>query len=300
MEADMLFSNVVVGVDEHAAGRDAIALAKLLLAPRGKLSLAHVYGGDMASLHRSNAGHDTAERERALELLANVRDQVGIDAKLRAVGATSVGRGLHVLAEASEADLLVVGSSRRGLLGRVLLGDDTRAALNGAPCAVAVAPAAYAAHPKLVREVGVGYNGTPESDYALAVARELASKCGARLSAFEAVSLPTYLFLGGPAPINEPIEEFVETARERIAALGGVEPHAAYGNPAEELTLYGASLDLLVIGSRSYGPIGRLMHGSTSQQLARSSRCPLLVLPRVAPLIGASGNSHERERVAAR
>ena len=38
----------------------------------------------------------------------------------------------------------VVSSSGRGLLGRVTVGDDTRAALDGAPCAVAVAPAGYA------------------------------------------------------------------------------------------------------------------------------------------------------------
>ena len=67
--------------------------------------------------------------------------------------------------------------------------------------------------------------------------------------------------------------------------LGGVEPHAAYGQPAEELAVYSASLDLLIVGSRGYGPIGRLIHGSTSQQLARSARCPLLVLTHAAHAI---------------
>ena len=42
------------------------------------------------------------------------------------------------------------------------------------------------------------------------------------------------------------------------------------------------SLDLLIVGSRGYGPIGRLIHGSTSQQLAHTARCPLLVLTRTA------------------
>jgi hypothetical protein len=37
-----------------------------------------------------------------------------------------------------------VGSSRHGVLGRVLMGDDARASLNGAPCAVAAAPLGYA------------------------------------------------------------------------------------------------------------------------------------------------------------
>ena len=40
------------------------------------------------------------------------------------------------------------------------------------------------------------------------------------------------------------------------------------------------SLDLLVVGSRGYGPIGRLVHGSTSRELTLRAQCPLLVLTR--------------------
>jgi nucleotide-binding universal stress UspA family protein len=83
-------------------------------------------------------------------------------------------------------------------------------------------------------------------------------------------------------PVGDWIGGLVQDARDRIAALGDVEPHAVYGQPAEELAMYSASLDLLVVGSRGYGPIGRLIHGSTSQQLAHSARCPLLVLTRAA------------------
>lgn len=88
-----------------------------------------------------------------------------------------------MLAEATGADLLVVGSSRRGLLGRVLLGDDTRAALNGAPCAVAVAPSGYCQEPDLMREIPVGCNASAESEHALTVARSFADEYGAKLSA---------------------------------------------------------------------------------------------------------------------
>ncbi len=98
--------------------------------------------------------------------------------------------------------------------------------------------------------------------------------------ALEAVSLPAYALVGGGAPVADAINRLVDDARERIAALGGVEPHAVYGVPAEELSLYSASIDLLVVGSRGYGPVGRLVHGSTSERLARTARCPLLVLAR--------------------
>lgn len=45
--------------------------------------------------------------------------------------ATSAGPGLHELAEREDADLLVVGSRNRGLLGHAFLSDDTLESLNG-------------------------------------------------------------------------------------------------------------------------------------------------------------------------
>jgi nucleotide-binding universal stress UspA family protein len=277
-----MFRHIVVGVDEHEGGRDAIALARNLLAPGGEITLAYVYAGDPHIYRGASAAYEAVERERVVELLEKTREQAQIEAGLRYMGSPSVGRGLHELAEREGADLLVLGSCRRSLLGRVLIGDDTRAALNGAPCVVAIAPAGYLNESPVMREIGVAYDGSPESDHALELARELAKERGAKLSAFEAVSLPTSAFSPGPLPLGETIDALLDEARERIAALGGVEPHAAYGQPPEELAVYSASLDLLIVGSRGYGPFGRMIHGSTSQQLAHMARCPLLVLTRAA------------------
>ena len=151
-----------------------------------------------------------------------------------------------------------------------------------------------------MREIGVGYDGSPESEHALELARLLALELGATLSAFEAIALPATALSTGPLPFDEMVSKLVAEARDRIAALGDVEPHAAYGEAAEELAVYSASLDLLVVGSRGYGPIGRLIHGSTSQELARTARCPLLVLPRGARAIETQGAAeHGRETAAA-
>jgi nucleotide-binding universal stress UspA family protein len=276
-----MFEQIVVGVDGRAGGRDAVALAKLLVAAGGELTLAHVVPGDAHAYRGADAAYEGPEAERAEALLETVREETGVEAHLRWYGSSSVGRGLHELCELIGADLVAVGSSRRGLLGRVLIGDDTGAALNGAPCSIAIAPTNYSQQPGAMREIGVGYDGSPESEHALSVARMLAGASGAKLSALEAVSLPSDAFLGPGAVDNTP-RRLLEDVRERIAALGDVEPRAAYGQPAEELALYSASLDLLIVGSRGYGPVGRLIHGSTSQQLAHSARCPLLVLTRTA------------------
>jgi nucleotide-binding universal stress UspA family protein len=281
-----MFNNVVVGIDDGEGGKDAIALAKMLAAEGAKLTLAQVYQGDSTVSRTTRPDYEEWQHQRIRKLLEERRAQTGVDADVRWYGSPSVGRGLHELAELIGADLLVIGSSRRGLLGRALIGDDTRAALNGAPCAVAIAPAGYCREPSVMREVGVGYDGSPESDRALALARLVAAEHTTKLSAFQAIATPSYLFLGHlgtAAPIEvDSIQRQVDEARERIAALGGVEPHSAYGDPVEELTLYSASLDLLVVGSRGYGPFGRLVYGGVAQRLARTARCPLLVLTRSA------------------
>lgn len=184
-----MFGSVVVGVDESGGGRDAVVLARDLVGSTGRVTL-------VRSLPKNPYdSHEAAEAYRASELLGSFDDfvktralarleQIGeqawphpgeLEIELRAVVSASVGRCLHEAAEDTSADLLVVGSSRRNLLGRVLMGDDTRAALNGAPCAVAIAPTGYADRPTRIAAIGVGYDSSPESEYVLQVARELAA-----------------------------------------------------------------------------------------------------------------------------
>ena len=290
-----MFKQIVVGVDGREGGRDAVMLAKLLVAADGELTLAHVLPGDAHANRGASAAYEAPEAERAEALLETTREETGVEAHLRWRGSSSVGRGLHELCELIGADLVAVGSSRRGLLGRVLIGDDTSAALNSAACSIAIAPTNYSQQPGAMCEIGVGYDGSPESEHALSVARMLAGASGAKLSALEAVSLPSDAFLG-PGTVDNTPRRLLADARGRIAALGDVEPRAAYGQPAEELALYSASLDLLIVGSRGYGPVGRLIHGSTSQQLAHSARCPLLVLTRTArPSATDEAAEHGRE-----
>jgi nucleotide-binding universal stress UspA family protein len=295
-----MFNNVIVGVDGKDGGRDAIALATVLRDKEGgDLTLGYVYPGEPHPWRGSSSAYEAAQFQDACDLLENAREQAGIEARIRWRGSPSAGRGLHELAEEVGADLLVVGSSRRGLLGRVLVGDDSRAALDGARCAVAIAPTSYGAHRVDMREIGVGYDGSPESEHALDVARTLAAARHSRLSAFEAVSVPSSYHAAWAWVEPETIEELVDAARDRVAGLEGVEPHAAYGVASEELALYSASLDLLVIGSRSYAPLGRLVHGSTAQDLARTARCPLLVMTRASRKADATEGSEAKLEGAA-
>ena len=63
------------------------------------------------------------------------------------------------------------------------------------------------------------------------------------------------------------------------------------GDPVRELLFEAGQLGLLVCGSRSYGPVRRLLLGSTSSRLVREAPVPVLVLPRGA----AAGEAVEDE-----
>ena len=267
-----MFRNVLVGVDGTPGGRDAIALARRLSDPGAKLTLVFVRSSDIAE--------DVADSE---ELLERERSGADLEAGLLSVTSLNPGRGLHEQAEQHGADLLVVGSCSHGILGRAMLSDDTRAALNGAPCAVAVASRGYAEHPTELSNVGVAYNQSPESAAALAVARKLAAPIGATVHALEVVSLPPSIYGGLVAPaIGDFIDEVVKEGSERMKGLAEVDGRAVYGLAGEELARFGDELDILVVGSRGYGPLRRLVSGSTSNYLERHARCSLLVLPRAA------------------
>jgi nucleotide-binding universal stress UspA family protein len=289
-----MFKNVLVGVDGRANGRDAIALASHLTDPAGAITLAHVHSGALRPVDAVTPGLLDGEREESHKLLERERAAAEVNAELVSVVSTSPGRGLHQQAEELGADLLVVGSTSHGALGRVMLGDDTRAALNGSPCAVAIAARGYAEYPRPLARVGVGYDASPQSEAALAAARELAAPTHARVEALEVVPIATYAYTGiMPPAIGETIDTMLKEANERIKQLPDVQGRAVYGLTGEELASFGDEVDILVVGSRGYGPMRRLVLGSTSDHLERHARCSLLVLPRVA------GAADEEATVAA-
>jgi nucleotide-binding universal stress UspA family protein len=278
-----MFRNVLVGVDGAQGGRDAIALATRLLDEGAALTLIHVREGRLHPMRALAPGLVDKQSESSEGLLREEQEAAGVEATLLSASGSSAGAVLHSQAEELDADLLVVGTSRHSALGRVLLGDDTRRSLNGAPCAVAVAAKGYAERPKPLERIGVGYNDTPESRAALELARLVAAPDRARLLALEVIAIPTYAYTGMmPAAIGDEIDTVLDDAGRKMAALQDVEGRATYGLTGEELAAFGDQVDLLVVGSRSYGPWKRLVLGSTSDYLARHARCSLLVLPRSA------------------
>ncbi len=210
-----MFDSIVIGIDGHEGGPDAVALVRTLAAPHAQLTLVHVWSElDGLRAVATGARHPAAE---AHDLLEVARRTPGLECHLAAPRASSPGSGLHRLAEQVGADLIVVGSSGRRAAGRVLLDDDTRAALHGAPCGVAVAPHQAAERGAPVRRVGVGYEPTPAGEEALRLARDLARGQGAELHAIRVVSSLPDRWFGEPLMDVELIDEQSSERRARGA-----------------------------------------------------------------------------------
>jgi nucleotide-binding universal stress UspA family protein len=286
MLSGAMFDNVIVGIDDYDAGRDAVGLATQLVSGKPQLTFAYVEVVALWPPDSADASESPVCR-RAMQRLASLADEAEVDAQVLCVQARSVASGLHKLSVSQRGDLLVIGASRRDEYDRALVGDDTREVLGHAPCTVAVAPMGFAGRPPIMHKIGVAYDRSPESEQALAVARRLARERGAELSALHAVPEPvsTTRRVTGARLVNDPwgvqaeIDEAVENARGQMAQLEDVQTNATSGNATEELARYAASVDLLIIGSHKYRPLEAWMSvQSTAQQLADSAPCPLLVL----------------------
>jgi nucleotide-binding universal stress UspA family protein len=285
-----VFNTIVVGVDGREGGRDALALAERLRQLfGGELVAVHAYHHDFFVSRGASPDFESVMHGNANDLVMDELERAGVAAHVVAMADGSPGRALHVAAKWHDSDLIVVGSAHRGPIGRVLAGDVTIGTLHGARCPVVVAPRRYAEHAKDIRAVGVGYDGSPEARAAADLARDLAAAAGARLRVIRVLEPPTP---GGPGPSYYPDwHEHAEARREEtqaqldglLAELGEVATgEVVIGDPVRELAYAGNELDLLVTGSRGYGPVRRVMLGSVSSKLVHQAPCPVLVLTRGA------------------
>lgn len=247
MSTAPLYPNVVAGYEENSRGEDARVLAERIVArDGGKLKVIHVEKGSPA---------DT----------------------------------LRALAERGEADLIVLGSTHRAAIGSVAPGSVAEHLLQGARCGLVIAPKGYGRgdHSRdRLRVVGVGFDGGPESQAALEEAAKLARKFGASM---RVVGVETPVPASGAAAAALAGQTGIDFQSRLHDVVGDLDPDLRAlpilerGDPVEKLLDAAATgLDLLVLGSRGFGPVMRLLIGSVSSRVIRGAPCPVMVVPRPA------------------
>ncbi len=283
---------IAVGVDGYSTGDDAAVLgAALAQAIDADLLLVAVHPDPIVVLPPEL--NRKAMREQSRRMLGDTRRTLAPTGRAIVETDFSAARALARVVQKERCDALVLGSARRGAEGQVTIGSATHQLLGHAGCHLALAPQGLRnAAPLELRRIAVGYDGAPESSAALGLAAALAARTGAALQVIGVVDDRLPSFPWGGLPLRRTVEvrdelledERVSLERNAQAATGSLEPgaevSAVFGSPAEVLREVSEDADLLVIGSRRWGIVARVLLGSVGEALLHSARCPVLVAAR--------------------
>jgi nucleotide-binding universal stress UspA family protein len=290
----------LVGYDGSHASRAAVAFAARLAEATGAEALAvNVYEAAAHVGVRGVAipGADLIEADvrRAAERRLEELTVPGVAGVVHSAG--SAAEGLHQLADDREAALVVVGRTHQGNLARHTRGSVAGRLLRGLPCPLAVVPEGEATTP---RTIAVGYDASPEAQTALTFATGLTERLGARLMLVGVAEPGTY---ANP----EVSPDTWQTAREQLSASledaasrlrdGGLDVSCRLlaGDAAQQLLDFAEDgADLLVVGSRGFGPLHATIAGSVSSRVADAAPCPVIVVPRAASAGSQSASKVDR------
>lgn len=283
-------NRLVIGFDERPGGEDALALGHVLAEVTcAKPVVARVFPWPEYLMGPADLAK--ALETETEEPFALARDRLtGLQPETRAVADRSPARALEQLATEESATMIVVGSAHRGPVGRTLLGSVGLALLQGAPCSVAVAPKGFAKSGSMgLLRVGVAFDGSAEAWSALETGIGIAERTHAELTLIAVAEPPQYGYSttlqvlsadGLHSMEKDEKRRILDLALGRVPAELPVKTRILEGLPGKALADVSSEFDLMVCGSRGYGPIRRTLVGSTTQALIAHSTCAVLVLSR--------------------
>lgn len=281
-----MFEKIVVGYAGDESGRDAVKLGGMLAAAlSASVTIVYPYSPLLSAVPADAA--EEGIREELRTLLPGSRELA--EATYRWSSSSWPIHALHSMASYEHAGLIVIGAARKGIAGHLHISLMERM-VHGAPCAVLVAPTGYADRDVGAwRRVGVGFTDSTEGRAALRLGHELAGVLDGELSVLAASWLSTVMRSYAAQVVAVPQLEdetyaatraSVERAVAELDPGGQVHTQTIKGNPCEVLVEQSDTLDLLVLGSRAYGPLRHVLLGSVSAPTMREAHCPVLVLPR--------------------
>ncbi len=275
---------IIVGFDASDGARDAVAFGQQLAEATGR-TLALVC---VRPPHVPDWAEGGAQREDELAKQAQATLQsapVAPAVERQAVCGDSVAGALRGVAESEEATVVVVGCPTRTQTGRIEAGTIAQRLLHGSPCAVALAPRGYATHhPEVFDRIVVGYTDSEEARAAVRTAASLGRACDAVVRVVSVTGkVPSWsVDLGGYADaVRDTVQNDLDTVLRRLASSVATEGVVLDGDPVDELLDQADGwADLIVTGSRGYGPARQVLLGSVSAGILGAAAVPVIVTPR--------------------
>lgn len=271
---------VLAAFDPLAADLAPVRFAAAVAGHTGAaLLVATVFAGDegIEPLAGAQLGEELPpEAAGALDRVVDGLRRDGIAAEPLAICATSAPRGLELAAAHSGARLLVAGSAASSEEGRVAPGSTAARLLSGASCSVALVPRGWDA--SIDATVATGYVDTAEGRAALRSAHALARRSGARLRVLASVRPRAWSGVD-PGEARALAEQAAGAAASGL--LGEpVDVDVEIGEPAAVLLDAAAEADVLVCGSRGYGPPEATLLGGVTRRVTAEAASPVVVVAR--------------------
>jgi len=226
-------------------------------------------------LAAGQSGEELSDDGReALEWAVRIAREAGVEAEPLSVAAVSAARGLALTATVLGAGLVVVGSAAGGRPGQLHPGATAARLLNGSPSAVAIVPAGWDG--RALATIAAGFGDGAEARAAVRDAHALAVRAGGRLRVLAAVRPRAW----SHADADELRARAEEAAAAAVPASTGVpvDVDVSIAEPADVLVAVSGELDLLVCGTRGYGPRPATLLGGVTRRLVAEARCPVAVL----------------------
>jgi len=282
--------NMLVGIDGSPDSRAALRWAATVARARG-LPLRAMWAWQYPAEAVVSVGplHLADPDEIALAVEAELRAVVEAELGEAAGEVTlQVGRGAAAAAllRASRQGtvMLVVGSRGLGGFQGLRLGSVSRQLCEHAPCPVTVLRRGAVTQLERLNRIVVGVDGSEESLRALRAGHDLATRVGAALVAVNVIVPGPALDPGGGIPVPDPeaaraqVQQWCQTLGD-AGTLPAIEVRS--GDARTELldVVREWSAELLVVGSRGLGPVGRLLLGSVATWLVGHSDIPVTVVP---------------------
>ena len=243
---------------------------------------------------------DEKGRQGIMAEMRNFTEHVPSDLRLdlRIGEASDIHREILVQAQATHADLLVIGSHGRSGFERLLLGSVTERVIRKAPCPTMVvprlAPDRSPNTPVQFRRILCSVDFSEGSLRALEYAVTLAEEADARLTVLHVIEVP-------PELRENPLAEGFDVDRLRAEAearslhhlrelipqdarkYSTVETAVREGAAYHEILKVAAEqvVDLIVMGVQGRGALDLLLFGSNTARVTRTATCPVLIVPRV-------------------
>jgi nucleotide-binding universal stress UspA family protein len=292
----MRIDKVLVPVDFSSpstlAVNHGIALARKF---RAKLSLLHVVESPIPLLYTFPTEVEKIERQRQeqaekmLPILVSPEDQDDLDARFL-VKTGEIDEAIEEAVHEEDADVVVMGTHGRTLLGRLLIGSVTQGLLR--KLGVPVLTVCRVSRPLEFKRMLLGTDLGPDSDKAFDFALQMAKAADSALVVAHTIDtrpVLTYETSEVHAVFDEEHRQAVKRAQDSFAEFQAqaakqkvvIECVLAEGDAAECLVRVAdeREVDFMILALRKKSAVARTLLGSTAEPIIRTAHVPVLSVP---------------------